>query len=304
MYFRVATPRMEISVFPRHRIPIVVYTSPVNWKLLIVHFRRHHMDHRLVGIHTPSSSFLYAGLSQGDMVSQLSEQRSPYSSLRAELEACNLNEVKQVPGNIDDDSVLNGKLLFSAYANSLESTGILDGNHTAILDHVSDETRTKLEAAKIARLRSLNKTSVPIVVDTSRTLSSQESENCLTVSKLRFVGVVPASYQTTLEELLPRITGLLRGNIEQSPSSLRDVLCDYEVLTKRRGKPLSEDECQYNWVFQLDFFDRDDPLFRRAVYTSHRIIESDRSRLRSAVSYTIQQLERSRVLYIQMRFNI
>ncbi|GFE54163.1 hypothetical protein BaOVIS_015670 [Babesia ovis] len=250
-------------------------------------------------VHTPCANNVRAVFDSGDMDSQLSDQKSPYHSLRIDMESCNLSNTKVLSPHYEDDAALSGKLLLSAYTTSLDASG--DTKVDQQKSGQSDDTRSRLNAAKVARLRSLNRASVPIVVDTSRSLSSDEDSGCLTVSKLRFLGVVPATYQTTLSELLPSIDGLLSGYAEHSPSYRRSVLTDYELLMKRSGDPLSEDDCKYNWVFQLDFFDRDDPLFRRAVYTSHRGIESDKERLRNAVSYTIDQLNRSRVLYIQMR---
>ncbi|ORM39429.1 Eukaryotic translation initiation factor 2A [Babesia sp. Xinjiang] len=236
-----------------------------------------------------------------EVFSQESDPKTPCQLLRVDLESCNITNNNSISRHYQDDESLSGQLLLSAYTTGWKSADEMDQKYGKNGETKHDDAMSRVKAAKVAKLRSLNRSSVPIVVDSSRSFSSEEDNPCITVAKLRFLGIVNATYQTTLEDLLPSIDGLLRIYKDQSPNSRRSVLSDYELLLKRSGDPLSEDACKYNWVFQLDFFDRDDPLFRRAIYSSHRCVESDRERLRNAVSSTIEQLNRSRVLYIQTR---
>ncbi|GIX62855.1 forkhead-associated protein, putative [Babesia caballi] len=251
----------------------------------------------------PADGHRAAQLHEAEADSDVGDSRSPYCSLRVSAESCSVSQTPTRSTHYEDDASLAGNLLLSAYTTSLRDAppappsakpGTLGARRP-------DDVSAKISAAKVAKLRSLNRASVPIVLDTSRSLSSEEDNRCLTVAKLRFLGVLSATYQTTLEELLPAIDALLQGYQDPSPGSRVSALADYELLIKRHGQPLSAQEAQYNWVFQLDFFDRDDPPFRRAVYAAQRRGESDREQLRRVVACTIDQLNRSRVLYIQSR---
>ncbi|CDR94442.1 hypothetical protein, conserved [Babesia bigemina] len=233
--------------------------------------------------------------------SEVFESPSPYRSLRRNMESCKIVHTELNPQDFEDDS-LTGKLLLSTYTTGLDpDLDAAESKPQSTKSRVDNESEMRLNAAKVAKLRSFNRTSVPIVVDSSRSLSSDDESPCLTVAKLRFLGTISATYQTTLLELMPSIDGMLQSYMDQSPTAAMRSLSDYEFLLKRCGDSISEEHYQHNWVFQLDFFDRDDPLFRRAVYASLRRNEPDRERLRASVSAAIEQLKRSRVLYIQTR---
>ncbi|GBE60382.1 forkhead-associated protein, putative [Babesia ovata] len=227
---------------------------------------------------------------------------SPYRSLRRNMESCKIVHTDLNSQDYDDDS-LTGKLLLSTYTTGLNPDNVdaAEKRPPTNKTRVDYESEMRLNAAKVAKLRSFNRTSVPIVVDSSRSLSSDDESQCLTVAKLRFLGTISATYQTTLQELMPSIDGMLQSYMDQSPTAAMSSLSDYEFLLKRCGESISKENYQHNWVFQLDFFDRDDPLFRRAVYASLRRNEPDKQRLRASVTAAIEQLKRSRVLYIQMR---
>lgn len=200
-----------------------------------------------------------------------------------------------------DDVNAPGNLLLSAYTTDMKKC---NGDDVVVAplwgtdQNDKDDSFKRLEAHKIAKLRALNTHAFPIVVDSSRSLCSERASACITVQRLRYLGHVKATYQTTMTELLPCIQQLIHGNGEGEVSQ-EDFVPSFDVLLKRKEEPLSEDECRYNWVFQLDFFDKDDPLFRRAIYASQKNVESDKTRLRALVDTILEQLNRSRVLYVQ-----
>ncbi|KAK1935876.1 hypothetical protein X943_000125 [Babesia divergens] len=239
------------------------------------------------------------GKSQGDIVAE-----RPGSPLSGMLLNGNFNDVIQSPLNlvvpypIDDEST-PCNLLLSTYTTGLEDVGIVgvDTSHNSLNSRRNDETYLRQKASKIAKLRALNRHSFPIVVDSSRSLSSDCDSDRVTAPRIRYLGVIRAAYQSTLNDLIPSINELLIGGIENSSADPPM----YDLVLKRRDEPLSEEQRRYNWVFQLDFFDRDDPLFRRAIYSSQKGTQVDKERLHRLVEEICDQLSRSRVLYIQSR---
>ncbi|KAK2195726.1 bifunctional Forkhead-associated (FHA) domain/SMAD-FHA domain superfamily [Babesia duncani] len=158
-----------------------------------------------------------------------------------------------------------------------------------------EDIGSTLNALKIARLKALNNNGFPIIVDSARSTMTDgitPRGSRVSMYKLNYIGTIDTCYKSTLQELLPDIDKLI---LEKGICGYR--ISNYNVMMRRNSPAITEKQFRHNWVFQLDFFDKDDPLFKRAISKSIHV-QDQQSEILDNI---LLMLNRARVVFIQDR---
>ncbi|BAM39174.1 uncharacterized protein TOT_010000635 [Theileria orientalis strain Shintoku] len=111
---------------------------------------------------------------------------------------------------------------------------------------------------KVKFLKSIIPNNFPIAIDTANSVSGSTTPRT-GKTRYKLIGMVDASNNMNISEILPSIDELVRRNIDEG-------LVNFQVVLKKFNTPVDRKMLENSWVFQLEFLDANSPKIRRAIF--------------------------------------